>query len=140
MGRGIAYRHAHFMLIDETEDGRTESGWDNDLAQQAAEDLMADAARDFEAEKFDEVVTHPERRDAFFFAGTEKLRLGIDTSGDTPCIFAEALGWSDSEGRGGSYPIDDEVRIGFNKLILRYGPEKFSRPTSAWTSTRLARY
>ena len=89
------------------------------------------------AEFFDaEMICDRRSGSVSHFAENDFLTLGIDNSGDKPCIFAKSKRYSDGPDEV-EYEIGGRVKQTFDKLINEYGDEAFSYPTSGYTSRQL---
>lgn len=133
MGRGSAYQHKYHMLIDDDEffflpEGEKESEFD----EEAWGDFLAEIVVAFNAwELSNEKWLDREKR---IYAETDRLSIGIDSSGGSPCVFVEPKTYTRQVwGDEFEYKIWREVERGFNKLLALY-PGIFRYWTTAWTS------
>jgi hypothetical protein len=144
MGAGHAYGYDYFMLFSEdhfyfqAEDYDGNAVGDPVFDEQMFDDFIRDIARAFKADVFSKKEWTD--RSAYHFAETNRLYLGIDAGGGTPCLFAVAKCWEHPKsGAEKEYVIDRYVDKGFNKLI-KNAPGFFRCATSAWTSSPLTKY
>ncbi len=165
MGRGSLYRYEHYMLFDSNEHfgyeaischcceyqevfyGYNESPnmcpncgkklnvsyeFDNFFY----EDFKAHVALLTKADKIAKWID----REAYIFAETEKMEIGIDTSGGLTALFVKPKtyfhNFSEEEKE---YTIHKIVKKAFNNLIKEY-KDMFRSPTSAWTSEHITQY
>lgn len=157
MGRGIAYQYHHFMLFDEQkffqypedDDGNaiegTEGEWDDYSFNEFKKEIAQAFGTTAEKSRFYEWID----REAYIFAETDRLKIGIDGGGGGPCLFVipktyHPFGdyWKGEK----EYVVDREVIRAFNKLIDSWGNNEqgfstmFRYPSSAWTSYALTGY
>jgi hypothetical protein len=106
-----------------------------ELDEFAFRDFKRDIVKAFggKNERYDKIPS----RDAYYFGETDKLRIGIDSGGGSPCIFVTP---KENEETEEEFEIQDEVTKAFNSLISDYGGGFFSAATSAWTSSPLYQY
>lgn len=163
MGRGIAYQHPFFMLFDQnvfwspygdTEDMTPEqyeehksqsmSTGDGEWDEEAQSDFREEVAKALGAEVIAKRWTD---REAYIFAESDRLEVGIDNGGGGPCVFVQPKTyevWRKIDGKGGGY-VEQEYSIarivnrGFNKLCRQW-KNMWSVPTSAWTSMEIEQY
>jgi hypothetical protein len=128
MGRGSMYQYEHFMLIDDEKVFYMDNGeWDT----MAYMDFIDEVSKAFKADKLNE-MTYVDR-EAYVFAETDRLEIGIDNGGGYPALFLLPKEYETSSGRVKQYVINADAKRGFTKLIKMY-PGVFRYPTSAWTS------
>jgi hypothetical protein len=77
MGRGFAYQYPHHVIFDDT-----------NFRNGDVEMFKEEFARSFHAWYLDNRKTRG--REGYLFAGNDKMYLGIDYSGELPCMFLEA--------------------------------------------------
>lgn len=151
MGRGIAYSYQYFMLFDydhkyfklqpedvsEVSDGLSDDG---EFFEGYLDDFLHDIAGAFGTE----LEQHPSwiGREARIIAETDRLQVGIDSSGGLPCIFVQPktyVPWNSTDPfNEKDYNIRRDVTKAFTALIKLYSGQKdpmFRYPTSAWTSS-----
>lgn len=152
MGRGILYSYDHFMLFNEEEfmmypPKLDENGYETDEVDYnlgewdefAFEDFKATAAQCFNADMINEKYVS---REAYYFAENDRLYIGVDFSGGSPCIFVEPKEYCvwNSSSTYKRYNITRDAVKGFNKLIKYYGTSFFRLPSSSWTSCSIQKY
>lgn len=156
MGRGIAYQYDHFMLFEESNfimypvdlndeiiEG-AEGEWDEDLFEDFLKEVAQTFSTSAEKRKHYEWVD----RESYIFAETDRLKIGIDSGGGSPCIFVIPKSYYlfGDYRKEKHYVIDRDVIKAFNKLIDSYGKDNlgqscmFRYPSSAWTSYGLTGY
>jgi hypothetical protein len=145
MGRGIAYRYQHFMLFDNSMFSMDET-YAEDMFEEFKENILEAFQLDTKWDKLEGKNTHVYlngdwQREAYYIAGDDHLRVGIDTGGDGPCLFVEARKYNHNlSGEEKEYLIRNRVKKAFNKLIKGNPAGFFSYPTSAWTAQPLLEY
>jgi hypothetical protein len=158
MGRGIAYGYDHFMLFEENCFFSYPYDAETDQEDTSAEPIWCDDSyADFKeriAEAFGTTVDDRKHwewvsNEACVFTDTERLKIGIDSSGGSPCLFVIPKTYylfGDHWKGEKDYVIDREVIKAFNKLIDMYSKNTlgqsnmFRYPSSAWTSYGLTGY
>ena len=143
MGRGSAYRHEFFMLIDEDElnhdvlddQDEMEDRWRlfcGDVAQKFG--LCRNNA--FQRREFTERL----QRESSFIGGNDKMLVGIDGRGGLPALVVFPRTYeTPSSHEEKEYKLRLPVKQVFNRLIKAW-PKVFRYPTSAWTSHLYDRY
>lgn len=137
MGAGHAYPYRHFMLVDMDffmfEENNT-IYHDEIMYDDFLHDLMIVAEAD---------PTNEWDGSRSYFAETENVLYGIDSSGGMPCVLAYARSIDDDYDERSDdekwEEIDEEVTTAFNEFIEAY-PAVFRRATSAWTSEGIKQY
>ena len=151
MGRGIAYRYKHFMLVDDNPNCVTEgepSYLNQDFFWQDLLDTtvsLASAARgesmtaNDRFEVYTRDGTSQSTRDCLGIAQNLRWVLILDTSGGAPALALIPKRYSKGA-KDYFYKVDAEAAQLFNKLIKAFSARTFRTPTSAWTSKPLTTY
>jgi len=136
MGRGIAYIHQYFMLFD----------YDHFYFKLQLEDEFLESVANAFGTSHEKSGNYI-GRNLQIIAETDRLEVGIDSSGGIPCIFAQPKTYVPWNAFGllneKEYNIRRDVIKAFSHLIKLYNgygkklndDPMFRYPTSAWTSS-----
>lgn len=137
MGRGIAYPYEHFIIIDEHEIAEQCEG-DDLLFDEYIEEIKYSFCAAFKCDLYTK-MDYSAGRKAFYFAESDRLKLGIDISGALPCIFIEPLTYEASPYTEKEYKVSRDVERAFSKIRQFWrGNPVLRKAVSAWTSVNFA--
>lgn len=131
MPRGIGYGYDDYMLVRPEIEVEADRGDDEDV-DDALSYEYDDWWANFKAEVRDifkaDTISEWTAREAHLFAETDRMKIGIDSGGDCPCIFIqpkEFFPFGDENRDPEQYAVKKIVTRGFNRLLKSHAEGTF---------------